>query len=418
MKIVRRALIQRGRTVNKMKSPCIESFTANLTHRLSGKTRLAFTILLSLFLIALPLAGKAFSQSSSKPSSVVIHSTTSAANGGENATKGLRDQIKSELEREKPCVETMDDQDLRDAIQDERERALFEGADSNEALKQIGDRLGSSFVITVSAMPGPNGSTIYSAKGLDTKATKTVSNRMGDEQSVASGLVSDISSYLADNCKPHWAGTVKYIYSNDETKTTNDGGAAHAARRNVKRTTNQTSKMETMITATLLDPKQAGGSVTSPMARVAHRTLFNFTKASRTTGENLCREPGKNPYFKGFSEEYSEATTQIGRATDKMPVFIEIDDDGKYTIRVSAPSGVIIGKIENRASQGTCSDSNPKPSIDVKEIPEGKLMGTSFEAEGKTDPKHKDSLSGSTTLPDGKTKITWNLRLVKPKGKN
>lgn len=376
------------------------------------------TILLIFFLIALPLAGNALSQTSSKPSSVVIHSTTSASNGGENATKGLRDQIKAALERDKPCVETMDDQDLRDAIQDERERAQFEGADSNEALRQIGDRLGSSFVITVSAMPGPGGTTIYSAKGLDTKATKTVSNRMGDAGSVAEGLVSDIGSYLADNCKPHWTGTIRYVYSNDETKTTNDGGAAHAARRNVKRTNTQTSKMEQTITANLLDPKAAGGSVSSPMARVAHRTIFNFVKSSKTTGENLCREPGKNPYFKGFSEEYSEATTQIGRATDKMPVFIEIDNDGKYTIRVSAPGGIIIGKIETRQSQGTCSDSNPTPSIDAKEIPEGKLMGTSFDAEGKTDPKHKDSLSGSMTLPDGKTKITWSLRLVKPKGKN
>lgn len=371
-----------------------------------------------LFVLA-PLTHVAVSQSQQKSSSVVIHDTTSPRNGGEGATQSLRNAIEAALEREKPCVETMDDQDLRDAIQDETDRALLEGADSTEALKQIGDRLGSSLVITVQAIPGPNGSVTYSAKGLDTKTTQTVSNRMGDEKSVAESLVRDLSSYLADNCKPHWTGTVRMVYSNDETKTTNDGGAAHAARRNVKRTTTQTSKMESIITASLIDPATggAGKSVNSPMARVAHRTKFNFTKSSKTSGENLCRERGKNPYFKGFSEEYSETMTQIGRGTDKMPVYIMIDDDGKYTISISAPGGLITGKIDTRQSQGTCSDSNPAPSIDAQGLPEGKLMGTSFEAEGQTSPKQKDSLSGSKTLPDGKTKITWSLRLVKPKGK-
>lgn len=353
-----------------------------------------------------------------RSSSVVIHDTTKASNGGENATSNLRNEIKSALEREKPCVETMDDQDLRDAIEDERERALFEGADSNEALKQIGDRLGSSLVITVQAGPGAGGSTTFSGKGFDTKTTQTVSNRMGDSQSVADGLVSDIGSYLADNCKPHWVGTIRYVYSNNETKTTEDGGAAHAERKNVKRTNTQTSKMEVTITATLLDPKQApaGTSSNSPMARVAHRSIFNFTKSSKTTGENRCREPGKNPYFKGFSEEYTENTRQVGRATDNMPVGILIDSDGEYTLTVAAPEGIIMGAIETRVSHGTCANSNPTPEIEAKEIPDGKLLRTSFTAEGKTDPKHKDSLSGSTTLPDGKTKITWNLRLVKPKG--
>jgi len=380
---------------------------------------LSAAIAFGLFLATVPLTGKAFPQAQQKSSSIVIHDTSSPRNGGEGATQSLRNEIKATLEREKPCVETMDDQDLRDAVHDERERALFEGADSNEALKQIGDRLGSSLVVTVSAMPGPGGSVTYSAKGLDTKTTQTVSNRMGDEKSVAENLVRDLGSYLADNCKPHWIGTIRLVYSNDETKTTNDGGAAHAARRNVKRENTQTSKMQETITANLLDPKlaAAAGSVNSPMARVAHRTLFSFIKSSKTTGENLCRERGKNPYFKGFSEEYSETTTQVGRATSNMPVYIMIDSDGSYTIKVAAPGGVIIGKIDTRQSQGTCTDSNPTPSIDIKEMPEGQLMGTSFDAEGKVDPKNKNSLSGSKTLPDGKTNITWSLRLVKPKGK-
>lgn len=374
------------------------------------------SVLVLAVFIGLSFTSRALSQGQQKSSSIVIHDNTKPSNGGERATEGLRNEFGAALGRDKPCVETFDDQDLRDAIDDERERELLEGGDSDAALKAIGDKLNSRLVMSVQALPGPGGSTVYSAFVIDTKTGQTIARRMGGEKEVAESIAKDIGSYLADNCKPHWAGTIRLVYLLNETKTTRDGGAAHAARRNVKRENTQTSNMQTNITATLLDPA-AGGSLNSPMARVVHKTQFEFTKTSKTTGENLCREPGKNPYFKGFSEEYTETTTQIGRGTDNMPVFIEIDDDGSYTIKVTAPGGTLLGKIDTRQSRGTCADSNPTPSIEVNEMPEGKLMPTSFDAEGKTDAKQRDSLQGSQTLPDGKTTISWNLRLVKPKGK-
>jgi hypothetical protein len=151
--------------------------------------------------------------------------------------------------------------------------------------------------LVVQAMPGPGGTTTYSGFVMNISSGRAIGRRMGSEKEVADGLVQDIGSYLADNCKPHWVGTIRMIYSQDETKTTNDKGAMHAARKNVKRTTKQTSKFEEKISANLLDTPPGGSakSVNSPMARVVHRSLFNYSKSSDTAGEQLCREPGKNP---------------------------------------------------------------------------------------------------------------------------
>ncbi|MDI1242883.1 MAG: hypothetical protein PSX80_13285, partial [bacterium] len=147
------------------------------------------------------------------------------------------------------------------------------------------------------------------------------------------------------------------------------------------------------------------------------RTEFTFRKSSNSGGETRCREPGKNPYFTNFREEYTETTTQRGQGTDRMPVFISIDTDGTYTIKVAAPAGVLLGKVETTRNYSGCPSENKPEPEEPRSMPDGRLEPTSFDAEGKVDPKNKNVLSGSQSLPDGKTKITWNLRLVKPKGK-
>lgn len=369
-------------------------------------------------LAALLLTFATFGQASQKSSSIVIHDTTSAANGGENATAGLRSQFESALARDKPCVETMDDQDLRDALQAERERALLEGSDSTEALKAIGERLGSNMVMNVQAMPGPGGTTVYSAFVLDTTKGRTVARSMGSESEVADSLVKQLGSYLADNCKAHWTGTVTYVATFNETKTTDDQGAAHAVRRNTKRTNTTITNAVTTIKVRLLPPEAGSDAagVGSPRANVMHRNQFTGTKRSVTTGEVRCREPGKNPYFTGFSEEYAETTTRIGQGTDTRPVAIAVNSDGTYSVRVSAPGGESIGKFETTRNETGCGNA-PAPTIEVIEMPPSNFDPTSFEAYGKVDPKNKDQISGTQTSPDGRTKITFNLRLARPKGK-
>ena len=107
----------------------------------------------------------------------------------------------------------------------------------------------------------------------------------------------------------------------------------------------------------------------------------------------------------------------LGQGTDTMPVFISIDSDGSYSIKVTAPGGVLYGKVETSRSVSGCKSDVPETTKDAQSLPEGKTAATSFDAEGKTDPKNTDVLSGSQTYPDGRTKITWSLRLVRPKQK-
>lgn len=351
-----------------------------------------------------------------KTSTIVIHDSTAAANGGEGATAGFRSAFKSALERDKPCVETMDDQDIRDAIQDERERALLEGGDSDATLKMIAERMGSGLVVSVKSTPGTDGATLFSAFAFDARAAQTVARDLGsDGGKVAENLAKSLGSALSDDCTPHWVGTVQYLYSFNESKQKTDGGAMRVASRNVKRTLTETSIMTTTIKATLLKP-DAPKSVNSPLARVSQRIQFTYTKNSRTTGELYCRLPGRNPFYKGFAEDYKEATTQLGQGTDSMQVFIEVEDDGNYTIRVNAPGGTLYGKVETSRNGSGCEETPQPPSNDAQSLPESRFDGTSFEAVGKVDPTNHNTLAGAQTLPDGRTKITWNLRLVKPKG--
>ncbi|MDM7921534.1 MAG: hypothetical protein QUS14_04465 [Pyrinomonadaceae bacterium] len=374
-----------------------------------------FFLLISFLAIA-SITLTVFSQGQNKASSIVIHDNTSAANGGENATDGLRSRFNSALQREKPCVETMNDQDIRDAIQDERERELLEGGDPDAALRAIGERMGASLVMSVQAMPGPGGTTVYSAFVMDSRTGRTVARATRSENDVAESLVRQLGPYLTDTCKPHWTGTIRYNNDFNETKQETDGGPAHSTWRNVTREKTLTSKAFTMIKATFLPPA-AGDSTGSQKARVVHRVQYNAEQKETTSGETRCREPGKNPYFTNFSQDYSEIMTQLGQGVETTPVFITIDDDGTYTIKVNAPAGTMLGKIETSRSYTGCPSEKKDPTNETIPMPEGRFTGTSFEAEGKVDPKNRSVLAGTQTSPDGKTKITWNLRLVRPKGK-
>lgn len=368
-------------------------------------------ILTLLFLFSLP----ALSQ---KGSSLVIHDNTTAANGGANATAGLRSEIESAFNREKPCVDIMDDDDIRNIIESERQKELLEGSDPQAVLTQIGNLVGASYVMSVSAIPGSAGGTVYTAVVMDPKTGQTIARQTGtDVKQMAESIVKQLGSGLPDNCKPHWLGEVKYVFAWNETKVTHDEGAAHASTRNTKRTKTDTYSATNTITATLLPP-QAGGTAAggSTMARVWMRSKIISEKKQETTGEIWCREPGKNPQLKSYFLTYSETTTQIGGGADNLPVSVSVDNEGNYKISVKTPSGTLLTKIETARKETGCSPEKP-PTSDVQSFPEQKMDASGFDVSGKTDPKNRDVLSGSKTMPDGKTTITWNLRLVKPKEK-
>lgn len=352
---------------------------------------------------------------SQKGSSIVIHDNTSPANGGENATSNLRSELESALNKDKPCVDIMDDQDIRDVIESEREKNLLEGGDPDQVLKDIGALMDASYVMSVSATPSAGG-TVYTVFVMDPKSGKTVARQTGtDAKEIAKSITGQLGSSLPDNCKPHWVGEVKYEFTWTETKTTNDEGAAHASTRNTKRTKTDTYMAKNTIVAMLLPPKPGSEvSASKTMARVWMRSSIVSEKKHDTNGEIWCREKGQNPQWKGYNSKYSETVTQIGGGSDNLPVSIALDADGEYKISVVTPGGTMLTKIETNRSETGCSTA-PPPKNDVQDMGEQKMDGSSFSVSGKTDAKNKDTLAGSKTMPDGKTKISWNLRLVKPK---
>ena len=370
----------------------------------------------ALFMLVLVFLSQ--SAQAQKGSSIVIHDNTTPANGGENATSDLRKEITSAFNREKPCVDLMDDEDIRNIIESEREKDLLEGADPQQVLTDIANLMGASYAMSVSATPGPGGTTSYTVLVMDPQTAKTLARQTGsDPKQMADNIVKQLGSSLPDDCKPHWVGEVKYEYNSTETKVTNDAGAAHASTRNTKRTSTLTYSAQNSIVATLLPPKP--GSDVSPgksIARVWMRSKVIGELKQETVGEVYCRLKGQNPAWKGYNLNYSETTTQLGGGADNLPVSISIDSEGNYKIAVKTPSGTLLGKFETNRAESGCSTDNP-PAKTAVSMPEQKMDASGFDVTGKTNAKNRDSFSGSKTMPDGKTKITWNLRLVKPKDK-
>ncbi len=351
-----------------------------------------------------------------KGSSIVIHDNTGQANGGENATSGLRRELTSALNREKPCTDIMDDGDIRNMLESEREKNLLEGNDPQQVLTDIANLMGASYAMSVSALPGAGGTTVYTVFVMDPQTGKTIARQTGtDAKQIADNIVGQMGSRLPDDCKPHWVGEVKYVYASTETKVTNDEGSMHAATRNTKRTSTETYMAQSSIVATLLPPKPGSEiSTGKSMARVWMRSKIISDKHQETVGEVYCRERGENPRWKGYNLNYSETMTQLGGGADNLPVFISIDSEGNYKIVVNTPGGTLVGKYETNRSESGCGEAKP-PSKDAVSIPEQKLDASGFDVTGKTNAKNRDTLSGSKTMPDGKTTITWNLKLVKPK---
>lgn len=349
-------------------------------------------------------------------SSVYVQDMTTPANGGTGRAQGVADRMQQALTDANSCVETSDNQDVKDAIADERDRSLQEGGDPSARLQEIGKMVGADILIGIQALPAPGGGTQYSAFAMDAKSARTIARAMGSEDQVVKSMVSQLGGAFATSCKPHWVGTVTFAGSSVETKTTKDGGPMHAARRKVSRTRTVSLDVNSTMTAHLLPPSPATKTLNSPMARVAH----SVTSVSRTeqtvSGEERCRTPGRNPTWEGFSESYSETVTMKGRATGTSPVFILIDSDGRYSIRVTVPGGESIGSIAVDKSPSQACGAKGERDKDLQSAPPGTFDASGFDAEGKVDPARKDTLAGSSSSPDGKTRMNWNLRLVKPKG--
>lgn len=352
----------------------------------------------------------------SKGTSIVIHDNTSQANGGENATSGLRSALESALADAKPCVDTMDDEDIRDVLQGERDSNLMdENSDPTQTLQDIGKLMGTSYVMSVSSTPGAGGASFYNVVVID-QSGKAVARAGGtNAKDVAESVVKQLDSRLGNNCKPHWLGSIKYEYNFSETKTTNDKGPMLTDVRNVKREKTVSAQMSNTTKVTILPPKSGSDSSASKvMASVGMRISSNNFEEDKITGEMRCRLRGQNPTWKGYNQSSRQGVKMLGAGAQTLPVYINFDEDGNYRVVVTTPSISTISTAIMVSSRTVCESEEDKNSSDSKDSTEKTEVG-SFEFTGKTNPKNKNSLSGSQNSPDGKTKISWNLRLVKPK---
>lgn len=352
-------------------------------------------------------------------SSVYIQDNTPAGRSASaDPTKSVRSKIASAITDAYPCAETTDQQDVKDAIDDERNKNLQEDGGPDERLKEIGKMVGANILIGVQLVSGSGDSAIYSAFAMNSQSATTVARSMGTADQVAKGLTQQLSGSFSTNCKPHWVGTLNYTASISETNTIRDGGPMMTFRRNVKRTKTVSMNGQTTMTASLLPPGSGTKADNSPMARVSQIISTTNKTESNSSGEQYCRVRGQNPYWTGFSESYSETVVQSGRGSGTSPVFILIDSDGHYTIRVTVPGGMATTAVSTeRHPSNPCGGTEAEPTADALTPDPTPFDASGFDAEGDVDPRNKDTLSGSYSTPDGKSRMSWNLRLVKPRGK-
>ncbi|MBK8953387.1 MAG: hypothetical protein IPM85_15125 [Chitinophagaceae bacterium] len=125
-----------------------------------------------------------------KGSSLVIHDNTGKANGGENATSNLRSEIESALNKEKPCVDIMDDQDIRNVLESERERTCSKAA-TRPGFKDIGTLMGASYVMVYRQLPAAGG-TVYTAFVMDPQTGKTIARQTGTDAKEVASIVGQL----------------------------------------------------------------------------------------------------------------------------------------------------------------------------------------------------------------------------------
>ncbi len=353
---------------------------------------------------------------SAQATSVYVQDTTTAANGGTGKAARAADRLQDALADAYPCAETSDNGDLADAVADETARSDWEGGDPGPRLQQLGRMVGADILVGIQALPAPGGGTMVSAFAMNARTGATMARAMGSEEEVARSLTQQLAGQFSNACKPHWVGSLTFSGQVSQSTKKEDAGPMLAAVRQVKRTKTETFSANSTMSAQLLPASAGAGSVDQPMARVVHMVEQIHQVQQKTSGETQCRVHGKNPYWEGFSESYTEIGTVKGRATGMAPIHIMVFSDGRYMIQVTVPGGETYASFSTEKAPSTACESKAQPVHDAISAPPGTFAPSGFDAEGRVDPKHKDRLVGESTSPDGKSRTSWNLRLVKPAG--
>ena len=362
-------------------------------------------------------------------SSIMIYNQAKPGTEDNSVGGAFEQALIKGLEENYPCVDWMNEKALSDAIQKLREREALTGELDQQALAELGNSVGASYIIIVRVFTMPNGQTVVSARVIDGKGAGMVADRMEDSaggdsayraaQSVAQKILQDLSGAFRGQCDAHWSGTISYVQKTLKEKNENRD-LTRIEKVNVTHSENYEQRVEVT-----LQPMAKGGKTnfftngheSMTMSRVFRKYSYHLEQNVTETGEEACRRRGANPYRKQYTSTDKKIIDEQGENTITLPVEIKVfTDTGRYRIRVPTPELLLKQTEDHNGVRDFCepqpfSESTPSQRTDTASY---------FDFEGQVDPKNPNILAGRRVTGTVETRqytTIWNLHLIQPKKK-
>lgn len=399
---------------------------------LEGPRYMRSQLLIAATLILL-FFGNIFAQS--PPPSIFVYESSSGGTKADNAAAFLESKIFVDLFKKYPCMDMMDKQALKAFLDFQRMRDLLGAAPNEELLIQLGGAVGARYVVSVSATQLPNGTVYMQVIVIDMATAKAVSRRdvpPANDQTINSAIdtlkaqaLADMANFLQGKCDEHWTGTISYNYKYVETANPDTGSANAAASPGAQ------TKFEDKTTASdeihvILRPMTLGSNgLSRPKAQMTRSFEYHDTSSMETRMQVRCRPRGANSYLRSTTERRSDKMDETGSVKGVLTVLVNVLESGRYDIRLDQKPEVNTKWTSEHFEQrpGGCEDPAPMTATSTGEnsVYAGPYKRAGSDISGQVDPKNPDILAGSVTIGNkdvGFETITWNLRRVRPKGRN
>lgn len=383
-------------------------------------------------IISILIVGGIIAQST--PPSMFLYESSKGGSKADAAAASLEMQLFGDLFKKYPCMDMMDKQGVVAMLEFERMRDML-GAEPNEQLlAQLGGAIGARYVVNVSATQLPNGTVYLQVLVLDTVTGKAVARRdapPATDQTVNSTIetlkaqaLADMANFLQGKCDEHWTGYISYAYSFDESSSKGGEGtpgSSAVAQTKFTESTTATDTLYVMLRAMTLgstDPSR-------PKAQFTREFEYHHTSSMETREQVRCRPRGANSYLRTTTERRSEKMDEMGNVKGTLTVSVYVYETGEYQIRLVDRPDITTKWTREDFEQrpGGCEDPPPMNATSTGEdsVFAGPYKRAGADIAGKVDPKKPDILAGTLRLGNkdvGIETVTWNLRRVRPKGRN
>ena len=385
-------------------------------------------------IISILFVGGVIAQSA--PPSIFVYESSQGGSKADAAAASLEMQVFDGLFKKYPCMDMMDKQALVAMLEFERMRDLLGVEPNDQLLAQLGGAIGARYVVNVSAIQLPNGTVYMHVVVLDTATATAIVRRdapPASDQTVNAAIetlkaqvLSDMANLLQGKCDEHWTGSISFIYKYDQSGSKAGEGAPSIADYAKAKTKFADSTTATDEIYVLLRPMSLGSAGPSrPKAQVARAFEYHHTSSMETTMQGRCRPRGANSYLRPTTERRSEKMDETGQAKVVLTVSIYVKENGEYQIRLeNQPEFKTKWTREDfEQSPGGCEDPAPMTATSTGEnsVFASGYMKAGSDITGKVDPKNPDMLAGTLTIGNadvGIQTVSWNLRRVRPKGRN